>query len=65
MHLDATSRSEQVFDAIQATAADTAEEIAEMEANERMARRRTPDAADLRRFLEGEVLPWFETCSIS
>jgi len=39
VHLDATSRSEQVFDAIQATAADTAEEIAEMEANERMARR--------------------------
>lgn len=38
-HLDATGKSERVIDAIRATAADTEEEIADMEADEAMTRR--------------------------
>lgn len=39
VHLDATGQSERVVDAIRATADDTAEDIAEMEADEAMTRR--------------------------
>ena len=105
VHLDTTGQSERVVDAIRATAADTDEDIAEMEEDEVMTRRAlellgskrndayeaalaalredtqawwadvlardpdemeegeesaTADAESLRRFLEGEVLPWFE-----
>ena len=105
VHLDTTGQSERVVDAIRATAADTDEDIADMEADEAMTRRAldllgskrndayeaalaalredtqawwadvlardpdemeedeepaTADAEGLRRFLEGEVLPWFE-----
>ena len=119
VHLDTTGQSERVVDAIRATAADTDEDIAEMEEDEVMTRRAlellgtkrndayeaalaalredtqawwadtlgrdpdelgdgeellgrdpdelgdgeepaTPDVEGLRRFLEGEVLPWFE-----
>jgi sulfur transfer protein SufE len=38
VHLDATDQSEQVIDAIRATADDTAQEIAEMEVDEAMTR---------------------------
>jgi acyl-CoA synthetase (NDP forming) len=106
VHLDVADQSERVVDAIRATADDTAQDIAEMEADEGMTRnaldllgsRRndhfeaalaalredtrawwaatlardpdeleedeapvTADAEGLRRFLEAEVLPWFET----
>ena len=105
VHLDTTGQSERVVDAIRATAADTDEDLAEMEEDEVMTRRAlellgskrndayeaalaalredtqawwadtlgrdpdelgdgeepaTPDVEGLRRFLEGEVLPWFE-----
>ena len=39
VHLDATEQSERVIDAIRATADDTAQDIAEMEADEAMTRR--------------------------
>ena len=106
VHLDATDQSERVVDAIRATAADTDDDIREMNEDEAMTRRAlhllgsrrndryeaavtalradtrdwwadmlvrdpdelddgeepaTPDEAGLRRFLEGNVLPWFET----
>ena len=106
VHLDTTGQYERVVDAIRATAANTDEDIAEMEADEAMTRRAlhllgsmrndayeaalaalredtqqwwadllardpdeleedevpaTADAEGLRRFIEGEVLPWFET----
>ena len=106
VHLDAADGSERVVDAIRATAADTEEDIREMQDDEAMTRRAldllgsrrkdpyeaalaalredtrewwadmlardpdeldegeepaTADAEGLRRFLEGEVLPWFET----
>lgn len=48
VHLDATDQSERVVDAIRATAADTEEDIAEMEANEAMTRRAL-DLLDSRR----------------
>jgi len=105
VHLDATDQSERVIDAIRATTNDTAQDIAEMEADEAMTRRaldllgstrndayeaalaslredtrqwwakllaRYPDeleedeapatanAEALRRFLEDNVLPWFD-----
>ncbi len=100
VHLDTTGQSERVVDAIRATAADTDEDIAEMEEDEVMTRGAlellgskrndayeaalaalpwwadtlgrdpdelgdgeepaTPDVEGLRRFLEGEVMPWFE-----
>ena len=105
VHLDAIGQSGDVVDAIRATAADTEEDIREMEEDEAMTRRAldllgsrrndayeaalaalredtrewwaemlardpdeldegekpaTADAEGLRRFLEGEVLPWFE-----
>ena len=105
VHLDTTGQSERVVDAIRATAADTDEDIADMEADEAMTRHAlellgskrndayeaalaalredtqawwadtlagdpdelaageepaTADVEGLRRFLEGEVLPWFE-----
>ena len=105
MHLDATDQSERVVDAIRATAADTEDDIREMQEDEAMTRRAldllgsrrndayeaalaalredtqawwadmlardpdeldedeepaTADAEGLRRFLEAEVLPWFE-----
>ena len=105
VHLDTTGQSERVVDTIRATAADTDEDIAEMEEDEVMTRRAlellgskrndayeaalaalredtqawwadtlgrdpdelgdgeepaTPDVEGLHRFLEGEVLPWFE-----
>jgi len=106
VHLDATDQSERVVDAIRATAADTDDDIREMDEDEAMTRRAldllgsrrndryeaalaalradtrdwwadmlardsdelddgeepaTPDEAGLRHFLEGNVLPWFET----
>lgn len=105
VHLDTTGQSERVVDAIRATTADTAEDIADMETDEAMTRRAldllgsrrndayeaalaalredtqawwadtlvadpdelrqgeqpaTADVEGLRRFLESEVLPWFE-----
>jgi hypothetical protein len=105
VHLDTTGPSEQVVDAIRATATDTDDDIAEMETDEAMTGRAlellgskrndayeaalaalredtqawwadtlagdadelgegeepaTADVEGLRRFLEGEVLPWFE-----
>jgi hypothetical protein len=105
VHLDTTGESERVADAIRATAADTEDDMAQMEADETMTRRAlellgskrndayeaavaalredtqgwwedvlacdphelgegeepaTADAEGLRRFLEAEVLPWFE-----
>ena len=105
VHLDTTGQSERVVDAIRATATDTQEDIADMEADEAMTRcaldllgskrndayeaalaalredtqawwantltrnsdvfgqgeePATADVDGLRRFLEGEVLPWFE-----
>jgi hypothetical protein len=105
VHLDTTGQSERVVDAIRAMAADTDEDIADMEADEAMTRRAlellsskrndayeaalaalrddtqawwtdtlacdpeelgegeepaTADVEGLRRFLEGEVLRWFE-----
>jgi hypothetical protein len=39
VHLDATDQSERVIDAIRATADETAQDIAEMEADEAMTRR--------------------------
>ena len=105
VHLDTTGQSERVVDAIRATATDTDEDIADMEADEAMTRHAvelldskrndayeaalaalredtqawwadvlardpdeveegdepaTADVASLRRFLEGEVLLWFE-----
>ncbi len=106
VHLDATDQSERVVDAIRATAAETEEDVREMQVDEAMTRRaldllgsrrndryeaalaalrddtrewwadmlarqpdeleedETPATADvegLRRFLESEVMPWFET----
>jgi hypothetical protein len=106
VHLGAKSQSERVVDAIQATAADTEEDIVDMTADEAMTRRAlellgskrndayetalaalrenaqawwadelardpeelygnqepaTADVEGLRRFIEDEVLPWFET----
>ena len=106
VHLDVTAQSERVVDAIRATAEDTAQDIAELAADEAMTRRAlellgtrrndayeaalaalredtqawwaqalvsdpdeldegktraTADIEGLRRFLEGDVLPWFET----
>ena len=105
VHLDTTNQSESVVDAIRASATDTDEDIADMEADKAMTRRalkllgskrndayeaalaelrddtkawwadvlarkldeieegEEPSTADvecLRRFLEGEVLPWFD-----
>jgi hypothetical protein len=105
VHLDSTGESENVVDAVRATAADTEEDIADMEADEAMTRRAldllgtrrndayeaalaelredtqawwedklagdpgelgegeepaTADVEGLCRFLEDEVLPWFE-----
>jgi hypothetical protein len=105
VHLDTTGQSEHIVDAIRATAADTEDDMAEIEADEAMTRRAleligskrndayeaalaelredtqawwtdtlgrdleemdddeeptTADVEGLRRFLEGEVLPWFE-----
>jgi hypothetical protein len=105
VHLDSTGQSERVVDAIRATAADTKDDIREMQEDETMTRRAldllgskrndayevalaelredtqawwadvltrnadelgegedlpTGDVHGLRRFLEGEVLPWFE-----
>jgi hypothetical protein len=50
-------QSEGVVDAIRATAAETEDVVHELKRDEAMARR----ALDLCRFVEGEVLPWFET----
>ena len=106
VHLDATDETERVVDSIRATEADTATELADMEADETMTRHAldllgksrndayeaalealredtnqwwqdvlsgevdqlsedeepyTVDADGLRRFLEEEVLPWFDT----
>jgi hypothetical protein len=106
VNLDATGQSERVVDAIRATAADTEDEIRDMQDDEAMTRRAldllgsrrndryeaalaalrddtrewwadvltrghdeleegeepaTADETGLRRFLEHEVLPWFET----
>ena len=105
VHLDGTGQSERVVDAIRATAADTEEDIREIQEDEAMTRRTldllgsprndayeaalaelredtqawwadvltrdphqleegeepaTADVVGLRRFLEDEVLPWFE-----
>ena len=106
VHLDATSQSERVVDAIRATAADTEADIRDMREDEAMTQRAldllgsrrndryeaaltalredtrdwwadvlardpdeldqgeepaTPDEAGLRRFLEREVMSWYET----
>jgi acyl-CoA synthetase (NDP forming) len=105
VHIDATDGSEDVAEAVRATAAETEEDIRDMEEDEAMTRQAldllssrdndpyeaaletlredtrgwwvdtlargpdeldegeeaaTADAAGLRRFLEGNVLPWFE-----
>jgi hypothetical protein len=109
VHLDGTGQSERVVDAIRATAAETEEDIREIQEDEAMTRRAldllgskrndayeaalaelredtqswwadvltgdpdelgegeepaTGDVEGLRRFLEGEVLPWFENRKI-
>jgi len=106
VHLDTTDQSERVADAIRSTAVDTANDLADMEADEAMTRRSleilgsarkdayeaalaalredtrewwadelacspdeleedeapaTADVEGLRRFLQDQVLPWFDT----